>query len=546
MTEEAQSEDFKIPGTIHLVDLDGYLKINKAGDDNIILHPRPSSNPNDPLRWLNTKKTIQFLLLIAWGFFQSVSTVWTGPIFDTWIDEFNCTYTQLNTASGVLFVFIAFGCVSLQPLALKFGKRPVYLACSLLEIAGNALTAKAKNINYIIAGNALIGFSSSPMFSLIEISSVDIFYQHQRAAKVSYVVFALYGGVALGPLAAGFISDGIGWNWCAYILIIIFAALFIIQLFLMEDTTFMREDTANLEEDILTQIKSHETANFEERSDNFLKADKPNNVMPDDTISIDSSIPMKSYFERMKLYLRENQDPRAWVYVCFKPFFLTCIPTIVWCGVLQGAQQMWLTFVLNTQSLFYSGPHYNFSSSIVGLTNVSTFVGIVFGMLYSGSFSDSFVIWCSKRNKGIYEPEFRLWPIWLPVVINASGLLAYGLGAYYETHWAVPVVIGQSFLGFSMASITGLAYTFCTDSYPRLADDGIVCISFINNGVATIFTFLINDWMERDGLKVMTWLLFMLSLIFNCSCIFFILLGKRMRRKTVKLYDKLLNLGEIS
>lgn len=44
-----------------------------------------------------------------------------------------------------------------------------------------------------------------------------------------------------------------------------------------------------------------------------------------------------------------------------------------------------------------------------GLTNLGGLVGIVVGMFFTGYFIDSGVIWLSKRNGGIYEPEFRLW-----------------------------------------------------------------------------------------------------------------------------------------
>lgn len=74
----------EIPGTIHLIDVDqvpGISKVDSAkGNQNIMLHPRPSSNPNDPLRWLHRKKKLQLFLLTFWAFIQNISSVWTGPV----------------------------------------------------------------------------------------------------------------------------------------------------------------------------------------------------------------------------------------------------------------------------------------------------------------------------------------------------------------------------------------------------------------------------------------------------------------------------------
>lgn len=75
MTEsEASSGDQEIvPGTVHLVDLEGILNVQKDPNSkhNIILVPQPSSNPNDPLRWPQTKKICQFAFLWFWAFMMA-------------------------------------------------------------------------------------------------------------------------------------------------------------------------------------------------------------------------------------------------------------------------------------------------------------------------------------------------------------------------------------------------------------------------------------------------------------------------------------------
>lgn len=71
MTKELDEE--LVPGTVHLVDLEGILHVQKDANSksNIILNPQPSSNPNDPLRWSQTKKNCQFAFLWIWAFMQA-------------------------------------------------------------------------------------------------------------------------------------------------------------------------------------------------------------------------------------------------------------------------------------------------------------------------------------------------------------------------------------------------------------------------------------------------------------------------------------------
>lgn len=534
----------EVPGTINLVDMEGLLDVEKGENGNIILHPPPSSDINDPLRWLRWKKEYQLYLLTFWGFIQSVSTIWSGPIWDLWVEMFGCTYNQLNIMSGLCFVFIAVGCVTLQPCALKLGKRFVYLICTLFQIIGNVIYAKATGVNHLYAASAFVGFGSAPMYSLIEISVMDFYFQHQRASKISYLVFALYGGVALGPLAAGYVTDGLGWKWCPYIMVIIFSVTFIVQFFTMEDTTFRRVETPeDFQTVILEQIKSRESQALD------LGKSHPSRVEvelhEDDDSSIDQSIPKRPYWNRMNIFSLAHADPRSWFWVIFKPFWLASFPAVVWCGILQAVQQMWLTLISSTQAQFYSEPPYNFGNSAIGLTNLSTFVGIILGLWYGGWFVDKVTLYLSRKNNGIMEPEFRLWNMVIPVGINVCGLLSYGLGFLNKVHWAVPCILGQGSLGFSMAAVTGIAYTYCSDSYPNLVGEGIVFISFINNAVATVFTFFISDWMDRDGLVLMTWLLFLIAMVVNGSFLAFTIWGKQARRMTKHLYYRICDLGEV-
>lgn len=46
----------RIPGTIHLVDLEHTMRARHAGHGDIVLDPSPSNDPNDPLNWSPRRK----------------------------------------------------------------------------------------------------------------------------------------------------------------------------------------------------------------------------------------------------------------------------------------------------------------------------------------------------------------------------------------------------------------------------------------------------------------------------------------------------------
>jgi MFS family permease len=84
------------------------------------------------------------------------------------------TLDQLNVGSGYSYLFIGLSTLILQPAALSFGKRPVYVI-SIAAAAGlTAWTAFVQGNSQWIANRLLLGFFAGPSFSLVEVSIADV------------------------------------------------------------------------------------------------------------------------------------------------------------------------------------------------------------------------------------------------------------------------------------------------------------------------------------------------------------------------------------
>ncbi|ODV79883.1 putative ion transporter [Suhomyces tanzawaensis NRRL Y-17324] len=540
-----------VPGTIHLIDMAGNLKLKKEHGD-IILQPQPSSNPNDPLRWSFRKKVLQFTLLWVWAFFLALSVGFTGPLWTEWVTVLNTNFKELGNTQALIFLGLGLGCLFLQPTALKLGRRFVYIGCTILVIGALILGSQSNSIKFMYPFQFLAGIAAAPVDSLVEISSTDVFFVHQRSTAISLLILALYAGNYVGPVVSGYVNDGIGWRWTFYIQIIIYGVLLVIQIFLMEDTTFRREHRlSDLEEEILRGIKSRDTVLAAVKSGELTQDDLEKNKhlrtvvsineshsSSSDAASVDESIPLRTYWQRRKFMELEYNDQRSWFTIWYRPFLLANIPAFIWGGVLYGAQMMWLSLIAVTLSQVYSSEPYGWEANGVGLTNLSSFVGSVIGMFYGGYFVDWLVIKLARRNNGILEPEFRIWAMVVPTLINAAGILAYGLGASNGAKWPIPVVVGQGFLGFAMSSSGAICLAYAVDSYERVASEGLVLMLFTRNMIGMVFTFAFQPWLQRCGFNLTTWLLFMMSLVINGTFILMIIYGKRFRRWSAAWYDK--------
>lgn len=523
-----------IPGTVHLVDMGHNLHVQKEGDSDIILQPQPLDNVNDPLRWSQKKKNAQFGLLFIWSVFLAITVNWSGPYWTEWSEEFNCTFNQLNVSSALCFLGLGLGCLFLQPTAMKLGRRFVYLICTILAIIANAIGIQSSNVKYLYAINIISGIAAAPVDSLVEISSTDVFFAHERAAKLSWLVLALYFGSEIGPVVAGYLPS---WRWAYKLQVIIFCVLLVFQLFLMEDTTFARHDDKEIEENILEQIRSREVVISAVQAGVVSEKDLKIKQIISGENSVLSSEELKlvgikrGYWKRMQLVELEYNEKRPWYVIFIRPFFMITFPAIIWGGICYGAQMMWLSLLATTQSEIYT-TKYGFSTSSTGLTNLAPMVGSFFGMLYGGPFVDWLSIKLAKRNHGVLEAEFRLWAMIGVLVVNAAGLLAYGLASANLEPWPISVVIGQGLLGFSMSSSGPISLTYAIECYPKLASEGLVLILFVRNLIGCGFTWALQAWLDHNGLVVMTWLMFMISVVINGAFIIFILWGKSFRRMT--------------
>ncbi|EEU33670.1 uncharacterized protein NECHADRAFT_56310 [Fusarium vanettenii 77-13-4] len=173
------------------------------GSTHIVLSPEPSSDPDDPLNWSITRKTISFLVVNIYSFMVAVVALSTAVTYGALIAEFNTTAEYLNVGTAVSILFIRMGNIIWNPMALRFGRRPVYILSCLLTGVAQVIAATAQRSDVFVGSRILMGFVAAPFEQLPAVTVNDQFFVHQRGFGLSFI----------GPLATGFIVDGIGWRW---------------------------------------------------------------------------------------------------------------------------------------------------------------------------------------------------------------------------------------------------------------------------------------------------------------------------------------------
>jgi len=77
-------------------------------------------------------------------------------------------------------VQLGWGCLLLQPVALAYGRRGVYLMSTLLTVPIMVWTSYSSSTGEWYAHRIIIGIAVAPIESLPEISVADLMFAHER------------------------------------------------------------------------------------------------------------------------------------------------------------------------------------------------------------------------------------------------------------------------------------------------------------------------------------------------------------------------------
>jgi hypothetical protein len=107
------------PGTVRLQAL--LEDASESTNTEIILQPRPTDNPNDPLNWPKWQKVINYSLasfyaMMVYAFVNATSPTW-GPL----ADELGFSDETLTNTYAIGCATLAVGAPMLIPFALKYG-----------------------------------------------------------------------------------------------------------------------------------------------------------------------------------------------------------------------------------------------------------------------------------------------------------------------------------------------------------------------------------------------------------------------------------------
>ncbi|KAJ8108064.1 hypothetical protein OPT61_g8431 [Boeremia exigua] len=513
------------PGTITLEELR-----QTTGDLHeeveVVLHPKPSNDPNDPLNWKTWEKHLNFGLtllysLVIFGLISAATPTWPAMM-----EELGFTIELLNNGYATGSAALAVGALLFIPFALKYGRRPMYLLSLIGQIAVMIWSAKMQNAADLIMTNLFNCLLGALAEVIVQMTVADVFFVHQRGLMNNLYVWCMTIGGSLMPIASGYITIDQGWRWLWWWLAIVLGALLLLFTFLYEETKFMPGINGTP-----SVIPSQEVSEDPKSTDH-----KRLDLEPIDSIVTTIPPPRKSYVRRLIPWTPSEGSMVQLLHHTYQPFFvMATIPAVLYVALLYGLVTAAFQVSVTLISTYLPAPPYNFNAAQVGLMNIPALIGNTLGTIVSSPFSDRIILWLARKNNGVYEPEMRLWLLLAFAPFFPAGLILFGYALGLGMSWPI-VAVGIGMFSFAMPPMSSVALTYLTDAYTDIIADAVVGVTFTRNVISTIFVFALTPWVSRVGLQNVMLTFALITVVALSSTGLFIMFGKRWRIKTAQRY----------
>jgi MFS family permease len=448
-------------------------------DGDIILQPQPSDSPNDPLNWSKMRKE-SIMLLLA---FASGVTTALGPMVTPGLPLLAMKYNvspdmAASLIIGFLAFWIGFTTFFTAAGANVWGKRPFFVISAVILLATNVWGYFTTSFVSLAVMRVVQGMASAPLETLVTSTVSDMYFVHQRGTRISIWGCMLASGVLLGQTIAGAIIQNISFEATFGVSAIIFVPIVLGVYFFVVETNYARPGP-----DAAKKVDEY--------------PDEKGGVDAVSYMEMETEETKETYTQQLRLF-RGRMNKESFWKNAWKPVPLIAYPAVLFSTIVYGSYFTWLLTISVLSVSIFSAPPYALGPAQIGLTNLPLLVVGLIGSPLSGWASDAIAKFMARRNKGVFEPEFRL-VLMIPATIFATiGFIGFGMSTQQDMPIVWPIVF-MSIHSLSVPFASTASLTYVIDCHPRDANQAFVTINFTKAVFTFAATTYANGWMAQVG-----------------------------------------------
>ena len=141
------------------------------------------------------------------------------------MEDLKSTNENLATFAVSVYIFgYAMGQLTLAPISELYGYLPVYHVCNLGFAVFTIACGLSSNQSVLIVFRFFEGlFGSAPL--MIGTQTIAKTAQNKQPSTLSIIPIGMLIGLAVGPVAGGFLTQARGWRWIFWVIAIIVSTL---------------------------------------------------------------------------------------------------------------------------------------------------------------------------------------------------------------------------------------------------------------------------------------------------------------------------------
>lgn len=154
-----------------------------------------------------------------------------------------------------------------------------------------------------------------------------------------------------------------------------------------------------------------------------IKVERVDSSAGDDRTTSTSTPPKKTFWQSLAIFTGTHSDENL-LPLILAPLLVNVNLGALWMVVVTGLLSSFYVSQSYVAAQIFSFPPYSLDAAGVGYMFIGPFLGALLGSIILAIIMDPLILWCTKRNRGIYEPEFRLIPVTLGL-IGGAGVIGY-------------------------------------------------------------------------------------------------------------------------
>ncbi|SPO04996.1 related to multidrug resistant protein [Cephalotrichum gorgonifer] len=402
-------------------------------DVNIVTWDGPN-DPMNPKNWPKSKKWTATVLVSFFAFISPFASTMLAPALPTLEKEFNITSaTESYLLMSIFLLAYAVGPFILGPLSEIYGRVIVFQSANMVFLLFNTVCEWSTSKQQMLAFRFLGGIGASAPQALGGGVLSDCWRAEERGRASAAYSLAPFLGPAIGPIAAGYMTQYLNWRWIFWTVSIADALVQILCFFLLHETYAPKI--------LLAKAKR-------------LRRDTDN-----PKLHTEYETPDRTFSQT----LRKNLA---------RPFIMLFTQPALQITALYRAYLYGLMYLVLASFPMVFVQQYHQDTGRASLNYISLGVGFVIGLQISGPMIDK------ARYNHPGRPEFRIPLMYPTAVVVLTGLLMYGIAAHFRAHWILPNIGAAIFAAGLMLSFQ-CVQTYTIDTYERYAASATGAAAFL-------------------------------------------------------------------